>query len=169
MISRLFAIIALVLVTGGAQAETIIWNAPGAACVPNATSVKNVRNFGAASVGHLGVRTGALVFTCAIERFDTATDGWVLGMAYRDSTGTGTAASVVVRLYRLPKTGFVPIQLAALSSNAFTATGNAVSGSTNSFTHLFNFDANAYFIRVSITRGAKTQVARLHSVWIEEK
>lgn len=165
MISRLFAVIALMLVAGGAQAQTVnVWNTVGAACVPSATSVRNYRNFGAASVGHIGARTGKLVFTCGIDHIVAGTD-WRLHLAYRDSTGKKPAASVIVRLYRLPTDGFVPILIAALSSNVSAATGNE--SLSTPFTHTFDFNDNSYFVQVSITRSARTQIARFYSAWLE--
>jgi hypothetical protein len=167
MISRLFAVIALMLVAGGAQAQTVsAWNAVAATCVPSATSVRNYRNFGATSVGHIGARTGKLVFTCGIDHFTVPGTDWRLHLAYRDSTGTRPAASVIARLYRVRTNNSpTPILIATANSNTSAATGSSVV--ISAFTHDFNFSTDSYFVQVSVTRSARTQIARFYSAWIE--
>jgi hypothetical protein len=120
-------------------------------------------------VQHAGNQTGTLVFICPIDRVDTTPTDWVLRMSYRDSTGPATAGSVVAKLYRVAKGAFAPVLISTLNSNSFPDTGNKAAASSASFPLTLDFDANAYFVRVTLSRTASNQVVRLFSVGLEEK
>jgi hypothetical protein len=168
MITRLFAVMAFVCVATQAHAQ-VGWNAAAIACVPAAETIGNFESTGSIGVQHAAAKTGSLIFVCPVYRFDSTPTDWVMRMSYRDSTGTATTASVVARLYRVPKDTFAPVAIATLSSNSFADTANNAASSAASFDHTFDFDANAYYVRVTLTRSATSQIVRFYSVGLEEK
>jgi hypothetical protein len=168
MITRLLAIIFVLVTATGAHAQ-VGWNAAAAACVPSAETIGKFESSGAIGVQHAATKTGSLIFVCPVYRFDSTPTDWVMRMSYRDSTGTATTASVVARLYRVPKDTFAAIAVETLSSNSFTETTNNAAKTVASFDHTFDFDANAYYVRVALTRSATNQIVRFYSVGLEEK
>jgi hypothetical protein len=169
MIARLLAIIFILVATTGAHAQVVGWNMAAHGCVATAETSGKYVSTGAIGVQHGAGKTGTLVFICPVDRFDNTPTDWVLRMSYRDSTGTANTASVVARLYRVPKDTFAPVAVATLNSDSFADTTNNAAKSASSFAHTFGFDANAYFIRVTLTRAAANQIVRFYSVGLEEK
>jgi hypothetical protein len=164
MITRLFAILAFVCLATQVHAQG--WSAAGTACVPSGDTIGKYENVTAAGVHHLNGRVGTLIFTCSIQPFDTAVTNWALRLAYRDSTGTAPGAAVGASLYQMAKGTFAPASLKSVTSNSSASTGKTVVSST-ALSHTFDFDANVYFVQVTITRTATNQLAQFHSVWLE--
>jgi hypothetical protein len=148
-----------------AQAQ-VGWSSAGTACVPSAATIGHHANTGAAGVKFNATDVGTIVFTCSMDRFDTGTTNWRIKLTYRDSTGTGTTAQVLGRVYMLPIESTTATVLKSLSSNASAATVNNTIVST-AFTHPFDFDTNVYFVQVTLTRAASSENVTLFSVLIE--
>ena len=77
----------------------------------------------------------------------------------------GTTASVVAELYRIPLMGFTPSAVGVVNSDSSGAMGN--NSLIGAFSHTFNFETNTYFVQITITRAASTEIVRLASVSIE--
>ena len=71
-------------------------------------------------------------------------------MGYQDPDGTGINYQVTAQLVRVDKSSGVSTIIKTLSSNSFAGTGAAAHSIT--FTHTFDFDANAYFITLTLDR-----------------
>ena len=166
MITRVLALVVFFSLTSAAHAfTTVAWGAAGTTCVPDRATVSKFEAVNPATLRHVGAQVGALVFTCNVERFDTPNQSWSLRISYRDSTGMGTTASVVARLYRVSLTGAAPSLIGTASSDTFGATGNTTQ--FEAFNHTFTFETHAYFVQLTLTRAVSTEIVRLSSVSIE--
>ena len=164
MFSRLIAVLAFLFVVTGAQAQTP-WSSAGTACVPAGATNGHYQSSGLAGVRHLGAETGSIVFTCQIEAFTAANTAWAVQLNYRDSTGDAASGRALARLYSMPLGGFAPVLIATASSNSSDVTTNNIIFS-DVFVHTFNFNANVYFMQVTLTRDASSEIVLLHSVSI---
>ena len=166
MIIRAFFVLAFVCIASSAQAA-VGWSAAGSACTPNGATVGHYTSANAAGVTFSGSDVGSLVFTCSFDRFDSGTTDWVLKLSYRDSTGTGVSGQVLARVYKLPIGTYTPVVLKSVSSNGFNVTANntIVSGS---FNHSFDFDTNVYFVQVTLTRAASSEIVTFVSVVLDQ-
>jgi len=141
-----------------------VWSSPGTACVPTGTTNGRYQSSGVLAVRHLGTETGSIVFTCQIEPFSDTNNSWAMQLNYRDSTGQGTSARVLARLYSVPLFGTAPTLLTTATSNSSSVTTNNVIDST--FAHTFDFNTNVYFVQVTLTRSASNEIVLLNSVSI---
>lgn len=163
---RISALLTALLLAGPAQAQNN-WSSPGSACVPSGESIAAAAH--KTSVTSIRFATGAvgqIELVCPIQRFNSATPSYKLKLTYEDSTGKGTTASVTAQLYRMANTTTEAVLLGSASSNSSAAsTANTVSSST--INHTFDFEANIYWVRVLIKRGATNETAIFHSVILD--
>jgi hypothetical protein len=164
MIARLLSSLPVdICLAGAAQAQTL-WSTTANSCVPDDDTIKAERyKVNLASVQHATDNVGMITVNCPVTRFSSMLSGWRIGLAYRDSTGTGAAASVRARLYRMVIGQFTPAVIAEVNSNAGAATGNT-NLSSSAFTHVFEFGMANYWIRVDLDRSALSETVIFHSV-----
>jgi len=164
MIIRLLAVIALLCLTSTAQAQNA-WSAPGRACVP-ADNAIGLYETGVAYVKHAATETGMITFTCQMDRFNSGTSMWNLKITYRDSTGTAVAGSVVAQVYSMAIGTATPVLLSEVNSNSspVKATNTLASADLN---HTFDFEANTYWVRVTLRRSTTAQTVIFHSVVLD--
>jgi len=167
MVKRILAIFALLCLSTSAHSFDIVaWATAGTACVPDRLTNDRFDAFNPATARHNGAQVGTLVFTCHVERFDSPNQSWVLRINYRDSTGVGASASAVAQLYRIPVVmGFTPVLVGDVDSDSFSPLGNTTL--VNPFNHTFDFEANTYFVQVTLTRASTSEIVRLSTVSIE--
>jgi hypothetical protein len=167
MIIRLFALLAALCFSSGAQAVQISWSIPGAGCVPSdATTKFNRALVGNGTVQHATGNVGMIVLTCPITQFTTDITSWNLFLTYRDSTGAGPSAFVQAQLYRMPFHGGAPVLMTTANSNssASTAVGYVASPV---FAHPFDFSAYSYWVRVELKRSSTSETVIFRSLMLE--
>jgi hypothetical protein len=162
MIARRLALLFALSFTSAAEAQ-VVWSTPGSGCVPSDATTKFDRSRdGTASVQHAAGNVDLIVLTCPIPRHNSGSMDWTLQLTYQDSTGTGTAAFVRARFYRMALAGATPVPLATVISNASAITTlNTVTSPI--FSHTFNFETNVYWVRVELDRAATGQIVIFHS------
>ncbi len=168
MVKSLVTIIVFLCLSTAAQAQNF-WNAAATTCTPAGATVGHYTTVAGklSSVQHLGNETGTLVFNCAVSAFSTMKNSWQLRIIYRDSTGTGTSASVTARIYKLANGTYTPALLGSVSSDTnATMTNNTLDSMT--FNEMFNFSMHVYFVQVSIKRAAASEIVQFHGVAIDD-
>jgi hypothetical protein len=151
-----------VIFATAAQAQ-VGWSSAGTGFVPTGATLGKYESVNAAGIRFTGNEVGNLVFTCSMDRFNSGTTNWMVRISYRDSTGSTTTAAVVARVYRIPISDYAPVSLKTVTSNSSaTTTKNTIDSST--FTHMFDFDVNVYFVQVTLSRAASSQIIELYSV-----
>lgn len=164
--NRLFLPLIALLLTAPAHAQNN-WSAPGSACVPGGESIDAAAHkTTVTSVRFVSGAVGQIELVCPMQRFDSGTATYKLKLTYEDSTGTGTTASVTAQLYRMANASTSAVQLGAINSNssAVTAANTIASAAIN---HTFDFEANIYWVRVLIKRGATNETVAFHSVILD--
>jgi hypothetical protein len=153
-----------------AQAQVVpvaYWSAPGSTCVPADAPIKfNRHKVNLQSVQHAVDNIDLITLSCSLFFLPPApgpVSSWRLGMTYRDSTGSATAAFVRARLYRVAAGGTFPILMAEVNSDSFAITGLATRRS-DSFVHDFDFWANSYWVHVDLNRSSTSDIVVLNSV-----
>jgi hypothetical protein len=164
---RLLTFVFALCFAGAAQAQ-FSWIMTADVCVPAAASVAagNLQtNVG--SVQFAAGKTGQIVLNCRIEPFDTSGGNtqWVLQMTYQDSTGANAAAFVSPRLYT-QVVGASPQIVKRINSNSTSATGGSFGTFGQTFTHEFNFNGQAYWVRVILDRSATNQIVAIQNLAI---
>ena len=156
MTARLLGSLMALCFSGAAEAQNF-WSSPGSGCVPDEASIKSNRyKVDNLSVQHASGHVELIVLICPIQPFSSTAPDWALGLTYQDSTGTGTAARVRAQLYKTAIGTAKPEVVAFVTSNssAVTTFNDINSGS---FPHTFDFNANLYWLRVELIRGATNQ------------
>jgi hypothetical protein len=164
MITRLLAAIAFLCLATAAQAQNN-WSAPATACIPSHDTIGRYES-DTAWVRFLGVETGVLTFTCQMDRFNSGTSTYNLKITYRDSTGMGTSASVRAQLYRMAHGTTSPVLLGEATSNS-SAAGNINTVGSSDINHMFDFEANAYWVHVLLKRSNTSQIITLYSLVLD--
>jgi hypothetical protein len=165
MLARLLSSLLFTLcLSGAAQAAEIFWSTTANTCVPADATIRfNRDKVNLASVQHAADSVDLIILNCPVTRFEIELHNWIVKLTYRDSTGTGAAASVRAQLYRMPIGGVNPVPLAEVNSNSSAITGNSNVNSAN-FQHTFDFATQNYWIRVELDRSTTGQTVIFHSV-----
>jgi hypothetical protein len=164
MTARLLAFLTVLCFAGAAQAQ-FDWIMTPNVCVPTAATVAtgNLQT-NADSVQFAAGKTGQIILNCRIEPFDTGGNTqWSFQMTYQDSTGANTAASVRAIIYSV-FVGGSPAVVMGINSNSTGATSGGFTTSGLPFTHTFDFNGSAYWVRVILRRAATNQVVVLQNM-----
>lgn len=165
-IVRLLTFLTALCLAGAAQAQNN-WSAPGSGCVPAGATTAAARHATTlTSVLHATGAVGQIILVCPVARFNSGTTFWKIKLTCRDSTGTDPSAVVQAQVYWMALDTAAPVLLAAVSSNSSAVTAlNTISSAT--FSHLFNFEANVYWVRVVLNRTATAQSAIFHAAYLD--
>jgi hypothetical protein len=160
------ALAALSLCSAAAEAK-VFWSVPASTCVLASTaSSTGQTKTNTASVEFASGKIGSFVLNCPISRMDVAGFAWRVNLTYRDSTGTATAGSVAAQIFKMPVGAITPAAVGGISSNssAITTDNNL---STAFINHVFDFDANTYWARITVRRATSAQSVVFHALIIE--
>lgn len=97
---------------------------------------------------------GSVTARCNVENLPL-NSGNTLELIYRDPDGSGKANKVIAKLQQLTNSGAV-VTLATVDSNTGSASISFQS-LTAGFGHHFNFNDNAYYVEVTVTRKSGIQ------------
>jgi len=139
----------LFLMSHAASAAT--WSTSGSVCAPGVDSA-GLYNFNGAQFLFNGTNTGEIKARCAVTNpKDSGAPAWkTMVVGYQDPDGTGINYQVTAQLLRVDKSSGVSTIITTFSSNSFTSTGPT--SHSVSFTHTFDFDNNAYYVRLTLDR-----------------
>jgi hypothetical protein len=152
-------VIAATLATPAGAAETY-WSSVTTGCVPDSLSIQDDRykSLADAAITPRTSRLDPIVLICGVLPNPGAPAPHALKLTYQDSTGTGATGMVRAQLVYVVRTTGVRAVMATLSSDTSTATG-ATMGSA-AFSHTLDFEANYYYVRIDIRRGAAGEDVR---------
>lgn len=150
-----------------AHAE-VFWSMVASACLPEAKAIQsnlyiNPTDF---SVGLAAGKTKPVVLICPVERKSGPLMPDSLGLSYKDSTGTGTGASVKATLVSVDRASGARATITEVSSNSGSGAGPAYVA-TIPFVHPIQFDSYDYYVRLDIARSATGQDVRAIGVSLE--
>jgi cysteine-rich repeat protein len=152
----------------GAVAE-VYWSTAASGCFADSAAMRSNRYSLATdtSITFRGGETGTIILVCGVARHVGSTVAPdVLGLAYRDSTGTGTAAGVQAELVRVDRqTGARTIVASVASDSSSLQVTNHVQSAA--FNEALDFTSSYYHVRVALKRGQGNQDARAFAVMIE--
>jgi hypothetical protein len=151
--------IGLIGQSAGAQGSVTVWTHAASACSPDEASFGRF-DAHVSSFKHAPAATGQIVTRCNIVDLPQFGIGeiQVLDVVYRDQDGPGTAQRVRAELIRSNNAGVTSV-IRTFDSNAF-AGSSATQRRFVSYSHTFNFEANAYFVQVRVDR-ATTNITPL--------
>jgi cysteine-rich repeat protein len=145
----------------------VYWSSPAAACMPEAQAIQSTGYVASAITGAVKPSgTGTIVLICPVPQRSSALLPSVLGLTYRDSTGSATTAQVRAQLIRVNRLTSVRASLATVSSDSNAATGTRLRYSPE-FVHQLNFDTALYFVRIELTRSTTNADIRAFGVALE--
>jgi hypothetical protein len=142
------------------------WSTIASACTPDSVSIQDNRyksspdNF----VAPQAQKIDPIALICPVTSLRGSPD--YLSMTYLDPVGAGT--SVKARLIRVNRTNGARVVIATVDSNAFP-TQAGVSTRLVNLTHLVDFDANFYFVRIEMDRTGANQNVRVIGVALESE
>jgi cysteine-rich repeat protein len=146
----------------------VFWSSVAASCMPEAKAIQSelYRNPNDFSVGPASGKIKPVMLICPIESGSAALFPDVLGLTYRDSTASGTAASVLATLVRVDRQTGTRTAFATVSSDAGTGAGPAIVTAAP-FDHIMNFSLFHYYVRLDISRATAQQDVRAIGVSLE--
>jgi len=129
-----------------------VWTHVPSACAPDEASMGRY-DAHVSAFKHAPGATGQIVTRCNVVDLPEFGIGGtpVLQASYRDSDGPGANEQVLVDLIQARPDGLTTI-LARLNSNNFGASAGTQTQRVP-FNHAFDFERNAYYVEIRVTRG----------------
>ncbi|HEY7042993.1 MAG TPA: hypothetical protein VH419_04925 [Nocardioidaceae bacterium] len=136
-----------------AVADYTVWTSVPSACSPDEASTGRY-DAHVSAFKHANGATGQLVTRCNVVNLPEfgLGDSQRLQAVYRDTDGVGTGQQVLVDLIQARPDGSTVI-LARLNSNSFSGSQASQTRSVG-YTHNFDFEHNAYYVEVRVTRSS---------------
>jgi hypothetical protein len=152
---------------GSAQYDRGIWTHVASACAVDEASLTKYDQH-VSVLGFKGANIGTLVARCNVENLplEQMFEYPLLEVTYKDPDGFGTTFQVRAMLIMANETG--TFKIAEFDSNNFPASPNFQRQAV-SYSHTFDFAANAYYIDIRVTRNSTAEsptaaIVRLLSV-----
>lgn len=166
LIFRLLGNLAALCAAGAALAQNVA-STPGSACVPSDVAITGALHAtGVGSVRFATGATGTITLFCPLARFNSGTTTWNLKLTYQDSNGTDPTGQVLAQIYMTVIGTSAPVLLTSANSNTSASTAvNTVASPL--LTHTFDFDANVYWIRITLKRDATNVNVTVHNVVLD--
>jgi hypothetical protein len=132
-----------------------VWTHVASACTPDEGSTGRYDGY-VSSFRHAPGATGQIVTRCNVVDLPEFGSGEfpVLQVVYKDGDGRGTGEQVLVELIEAQDDGHTRT-MASFNSNNFSGSA-AVQRRFAWVTGPFNFDQNAYFVHIKVTRSSTT-------------
>lgn len=147
-----------------AKADPAAWSSSANGCVATSTSINEERYATSAYVTHRGTNVDPITLYCPVTYPPAVSIGYNLEVTYLDSTGTGTGANVLVRLFKQSRTTGASTPIASFNSN--TQASTTVNLGAVTFVPGFDFAAYVYFVQIVMDRSSTSQTVRVYSVAI---